>query len=111
MRVSGKDSEKWFGYGDGAVDPPLVQALSMSSYEGMGDDIDHVLSIELPQHRLIKVNREDAKVKLCSALLGAYSKQGVGICRHTRQAKYQSVLDACLRLAALRRGNLQTPFT
>eukprot|EP00971_Amphidinium_carterae_P247358 4912331-Amphidinium_carterae.1 len=61
MRVAGKDSEKWFGYGDGAVVSPLVQPLCMNSYEGIDDDIDHVLSIELPQHRLIKVNREDAK--------------------------------------------------
>eukprot|EP00971_Amphidinium_carterae_P337843 6474886-Amphidinium_carterae.1 len=98
-------------YGEGKVAQPLVQALTGELYPEFASDVEAVLHVDLPQHRLLKVARDSTPTRLCSALLGAYSKQGVGICRHTRQKKYQGVLDACLRLAACRKGDLATPFT
>eukprot|EP00971_Amphidinium_carterae_P346743 6488398-Amphidinium_carterae.2 len=77
----------------------------------MAEDIENVLRVSLPRHKLIKVERDGEKLELCSALLGAYSTQGVGICRHTRQYKYRSVLERCHRLAKLRTGILSCPYT
>eukprot|EP00971_Amphidinium_carterae_P147962 2932957-Amphidinium_carterae.2 len=81
-------SQRGVIYGEGKVEQPLAE------------DVQAILDIALPQHRLIKVERDGISMRLCAALLGAYSKQGVGICRHTGQRKYQNVLEACLRLAA-----------
>eukprot|EP00971_Amphidinium_carterae_P345915 6487101-Amphidinium_carterae.2 len=108
VKVSG---ESPLLYGEGRVEAPLVQPLTMDHYPDLAADIESILTIELPQHRLAKVEREGTEVKLCSALMGAYSRQGVGVCRHTHQRKYKGVLDACLRLASCRVGNLRTPFT
>eukprot|EP00971_Amphidinium_carterae_P352836 6492748-Amphidinium_carterae.2 len=96
------------------VAEPICQPLSKEdAYPEMLEDIQNVLSVDLPRHRLLKVKREgiDVKLDLCSALLGAYSTQGVGICRHTRQEKYRAVLHSCHRLAKLRTGDLSCPYT
>eukprot|EP00971_Amphidinium_carterae_P005333 106375-Amphidinium_carterae.1 len=48
---------------------------------------------------------------LLFSVLGAYSSQGFGACRHTHQRKYREVLQSCHRSPSLRTDMLSIPYT
>eukprot|EP00971_Amphidinium_carterae_P246790 4901513-Amphidinium_carterae.1 len=64
-------------------------------------DIAVLLSVPLPYSRLEKLANNERSANR-SALLGAYTRQGIGVCRHTSQVRYRPVLAAAHRIASAR---------
>eukprot|EP00971_Amphidinium_carterae_P258329 5127379-Amphidinium_carterae.2 len=64
-------------------------------------DIQLLLAFPLPRNRLMKL-ADGSHSENRSALLGAYSRQGAGVTRHTTQRRYIDAQWACHRIARLR---------
>eukprot|EP00971_Amphidinium_carterae_P063953 1265951-Amphidinium_carterae.1 len=79
--------------------PPIMEKAMVSS--SLEDDIQTLLALPLPRSRLQKLD-DGSRSENRSALLGAYSRQGAGVTRHTSQQRYVEAQAACHRIAALR---------
>eukprot|EP00971_Amphidinium_carterae_P278660 5531785-Amphidinium_carterae.1 len=86
---------------------PLVEPVEIP--EELLGDVQTLLDLPLPRSRLEKLD-DGSRSPNRSALLGAFTRQGVGVCRHTSQQKYLGLLQASHRLARLRQETL-VPYT
>eukprot|EP00971_Amphidinium_carterae_P332870 6467255-Amphidinium_carterae.1 len=78
---------------------PLPVVEQVPQTDALSHDAALLLSIPLPRSRLEKL-ADGQKSENRSALLGAYTRQGLGVCRHTSQARYHEVLAAAHRIAS-----------